>query len=134
MLLTWYIIPNPSLIQGKESLRTKLARVDFLGAFVLVSAISIFLLPLELAAELSWTHPFIIGSLSVSIVLGFLFILVEERWAREPILTPRLLAASDVLIPNTISFCQAAAQLGVRIFQPIPGRFSWSWLNAELVR
>jgi MFS family permease len=113
MMLTWCIIPNHSHVSKKESLQAKLARVDFLGALLLVSTISVFLLPLELVAEIPWANPVVLGSLGFSIVLFILFVLVETLWAKEPILVPRLLVSTNILVPNIITFCQAAAQLGV---------------------
>jgi hypothetical protein len=86
-----------------------------MGAFMLSSAILFFLLPLELAGNnIPWAHPLVYGLFILSIAICCLFIFVEAYWAKEPILAIRLLASWNIVIPNTVGFCQAAAQLGVR--------------------
>ncbi|KAJ5202097.1 uncharacterized protein N7498_006760 [Penicillium cinerascens] len=64
--------------------RTKLRRVDFLGAIVLVGAVLGFLLGLDRGSNVSWKLPLTIASLSVSIVLFVVFVLVEVYLAAEP--------------------------------------------------
>lgn len=64
--------------------KTKLRRVDFLGAFVLVGAVLGFLLGLDRGSNVSWKMPITIISLGVSVILFILFILVEIYLAAEP--------------------------------------------------
>jgi hypothetical protein len=66
-----------------------------------------------------WSHPLIYTLFVTSVLTAILYILYEEFWAKEPILTPRLLASRNVLVPNIVLFCQAAAQLGVSNLQHI---------------
>jgi hypothetical protein len=64
--------------------KTKLRRIDFLGAVVLVGAVLGFLVGLDRGSNVSWKLPLTIGSLSVSAVLFVIFILVEIYLAAEP--------------------------------------------------
>ncbi|KAJ5602106.1 hypothetical protein N7510_011640 [Penicillium lagena] len=64
--------------------KTKLRRIDFLGAIVLVGAVFGFLLGLDRGSNVSWKMPITIISLSVSVVLFVLFLLVEIYLAAEP--------------------------------------------------
>ncbi|KAJ5928260.1 Major facilitator superfamily domain general substrate transporter [Penicillium verhagenii] len=64
--------------------KTKLKRVDFLGAVVLVGAVLGFLIGLDRGSNVSWTMPLTIISLSVSAFLFIVFILVERHLAVEP--------------------------------------------------
>jgi hypothetical protein len=114
MLLTWMLVPNVGLVSSEGSIRSKFGRVDFLGAILLASATLLLLLPLELAGNvIPWTH-FLVFSLPVlSLALMIVFVYVENNLAKEPIFAPRILAAWNIILPNTINFCQAAAQLGV---------------------
>ena len=64
--------------------KTKLRRVDFLGAIVLVGAVLGFLLGLDRGSNVSWKMPLTIISLSVSVAMFVLFILVEVYFAAEP--------------------------------------------------
>lgn len=77
----------------KESVswREKLARVDFLGAFVLVSAVFTLLLGLDRGSNVSWKLPITIASLCISFPLFVLFILVEQRFAAEPFAPGRII-------------------------------------------
>lgn len=113
---SWALVPNRGgSVEDDGPWLSKLARVDFLGGLLLGSAILVFLLPLELAGTIiPWAHPLIYGLFAASVALGLLYIFVEISWAKEPILSPRLLMSKNILIPNTVTFCQTAAQLGVR--------------------
>ncbi|PYH98180.1 MFS multidrug transporter [Aspergillus ellipticus CBS 707.79] len=64
--------------------KTKLRRIDFPGAIVLVGAVFGFLLGLDRGSNVSWTMPTTIISLSVSAALFALFIVVEVFYASEP--------------------------------------------------
>ncbi|KAJ5774202.1 hypothetical protein N7457_009098 [Penicillium paradoxum] len=64
--------------------KTKLRRIDFLGAVVLVGAVLGFLIGLDRGSNVSWKLPLTIASLSVSAVLFVVFILVEIYLAAEP--------------------------------------------------
>lgn len=64
--------------------KTKLRRIDFLGAIVLVGAVLGFLIGLDRGSNVSWTLPLTIASLGISAVLFVVFILVEIHLAAEP--------------------------------------------------
>ncbi|RAH44057.1 putative MFS multidrug transporter [Aspergillus brunneoviolaceus CBS 621.78] len=64
--------------------RTKLGRIDFPGAIVLVGAVFGFLLGLDRGSNVSWTIPITVISLSVSGALFVLFVVVECFYAAEP--------------------------------------------------
>lgn len=64
--------------------KTKLRRIDFLGAVVLVGAVLGFLVGLDRGSNVSWRLPLTIASLAVSAVLFVVFILVEIYLAAEP--------------------------------------------------
>ncbi|KAI9039022.1 putative MFS multidrug transporter [Aspergillus affinis] len=64
--------------------KTKLQRIDFPGAIVLVGAVFSFLLGLDRGSNVSWSLPITIISLSVSAVLFVLFLVIEIYYAREP--------------------------------------------------
>ncbi|KAL3486219.1 major facilitator superfamily domain-containing protein [Aspergillus germanicus] len=119
MLLTWMLVPNVGLVSSEGSIRSKFGRVDFLGAILLASATLLLLLPLELAGNIiPWTH-FLVFSLPVlSFALMIVFVYVENNLVTEPIFAPRILATWNIILPNAINFCQAAAQLGMMYTVP----------------
>ncbi|KAF2798071.1 MFS general substrate transporter [Melanomma pulvis-pyrius CBS 109.77] len=118
-LLIWLLIPNRRS-PGTDSIARSLSRIDFAGSFLLASTILLFLLPLEVAGKhVPWTHPMIPSLFIASLLVLALFMAVEIRWAREPLMPVRLLLSRNVLVPNTVMFCQAAAQLGMMYTVPI---------------
>ncbi|KAJ5579663.1 uncharacterized protein N7459_005648 [Penicillium hispanicum] len=64
--------------------KTKLRRIDFLGAIVLVGAVLGFLLGLDRGSNVSWKMPLTIASLTISVALFILFVLIEIYLAAEP--------------------------------------------------
>jgi hypothetical protein len=64
--------------------KTKLRRIDFPGAIVLIGAVLGFLVGFDRGSNVSWTMPLTIVSLSVSACLFVLFIVVEIYYATEP--------------------------------------------------
>jgi hypothetical protein len=113
-ILIWLLIPNQHAVLTGAKFVEKLDRIDFIGAILLGFAILLCLLPLEIGGTLvPWNHPVIYILFAASVAIAVLYVLFEERWAKEPILSPRLLASRNVLASNVILFCQAAAQLGV---------------------
>ncbi|PVH69326.1 putative multidrug resistance protein fnx1 [Cadophora sp. DSE1049] len=122
MLLVWTMVPNTAFSKsaGSQNIKERLSRVDFMGALILVGTITTFLFPMELGGiAIPWTHPIIFTLLACFIVLSALFVVVETRVAKEPILSLSLLASWNVLLPNIVMFCQSAAQLGMMFTVPI---------------
>lgn len=70
--------------QDSSHWKTKLRRIDFLGAVVLVGAVLGVILGLDRGSNVSWTMPLTIISLSASAVLFVVFVFVEKYIALEP--------------------------------------------------
>ncbi|KAK9369171.1 major facilitator superfamily domain-containing protein [Lipomyces kononenkoae] len=69
-----------------------LARVDFAGAGTLVLWLVVFLFAVSVGGnQLPWTHPLVLLSLAISGGLLALYIYIELRVAREPIIPVQLL-------------------------------------------
>ncbi len=119
MALIWLLIPNHTTISKDDSVWGRLLRIDFGGILLLGLTILLVLLPFELAGtEIPWSHPGVIGSFVSALACGLGFLLYEKRYAKEPIIPLRLIFSRDVMLPNTVVFCQAAAQLGVSFYFP----------------
>ena len=125
IFLCWRTVPsnlsrrssNKSL-GNEEQLNTsgKLARIDFLGSSLLAIFILLLLLPLELGGEkVPWSHPLITGLFAAAAISLALFVLVEKRWAEEPVLDLDLFKQRDVVLGFLIMAFQSAAQLGVSL-------------------
>mgnify|MGYP001580749666 CR=1 FL=1 len=120
IISTYLLVPKqtaPPTGDVKEG--SKLARIDFTGAFLLAATILFFLLPLEITGEkIPWTHPLVLGLFASSIAMGGLFVFVETHWAKEPIFPLHILRSRHVIIPDILVFLQLAAQLGVCFPEP----------------
>ncbi|KAF5691024.1 major facilitator family transporter fnx1 [Fusarium denticulatum] len=82
----------------KQSDKSRLSRVDFSGAFTLSLTLILLLLGLNCGGNLvAWSHPLVLVSLSLSVAAAGAFVLVESRWATEPIIPMHLLLDQTVL-------------------------------------
>ncbi|KAL9018750.1 MAG: hypothetical protein Q9185_003980 [Variospora sp. 1 TL-2023] len=99
--------------------KKKLARVDFLGAFVLVSAVFTLLLGLDRGSNDSWTILVTIVSLSISFPLFILFALVEQRFAAEPFAPSRIIWDRSLVACYLCNFFSFAGYLSVIFYIPL---------------
>ncbi|KAL9593502.1 MAG: hypothetical protein Q9179_005848 [Wetmoreana sp. 5 TL-2023] len=99
--------------------KTKLARVDFLGALVLVSAVFTLLLGLDRGSNVSWSIPITIASLSISFPLFILFVLVEQRFAAEPFAPSRIIWDRSLVACYFCNFFGYAGYLSVLFYLPL---------------
>jgi MFS family permease len=93
--LVYFFVRFPSKAPlSRESWRSKLAKIDYLGSITLAGAVGSLLLSISIktsakpssGGEYTWSHPLIWGLLIASVVLTSLFLLVETRCAVQPIL------------------------------------------------
>lgn len=87
--------------RDKTHWKTKLRRIDFLGAIVLVGAVLGFLVGLDRGSNVSWKLPITIASLSISIALFALFVIVEVYVAAEPF------APGHIIFDRSLFACYA---------------------------
>ena len=93
-LLVFFTIDIPV----RETDRSRILRVDFLGAITLVISLVLLLAGLNSGGNLvAWTHPLVLTALPLSLVFLLVFIFVEDRVAAEPIIPVRLLLRRTVL-------------------------------------
>jgi EmrB/QacA subfamily drug resistance transporter len=94
-------------------------KIDWLGAGLVVSAVSSLLLYLNWAGEhYGWTDPVALALVVASIVLTVVFVLVELR-VEEPIIPMQLFRNSIFTISNLYGFIMGFAMFGGVIFLPI---------------
>lgn len=75
----------------KETNKSRIKRVDFLGAATLVVSLVLLLLGLNSGGNIvPWTHPLVLVSLPLSLVFFLAFIYVEDQVVSEPIIPVRL--------------------------------------------
>ncbi|KAL0575146.1 hypothetical protein V5O48_006823 [Marasmius crinis-equi] len=102
-----------------QSIKEKLNRVDFTGAFCLVFAISTLLLGLDRAADVAWIDPFTIGLIVLAVILAILFWNVEAKIATEPFAPPHIMAHKNLLGCYFCDFFSIAADSCLIFFLPL---------------
>lgn len=113
-------------IPVKESDKSKIKRVDFLGAFTLVAALVLLLLGLNSGGNaVPWNHPLVYISLPFAGILLGAFVYIEHRVAKEPIIPVRLLlyrtVASGCFVNWTITMAYFAYIYYVPVYFQVRG-------------
>ncbi|HEY3081663.1 MAG TPA: MDR family MFS transporter [Chloroflexota bacterium] len=94
-------------------------RIDFLGAGLIIAAVSSLLLYLDYVGRAyGWTSPVGFALLGVFVALAALFVVVELR-ASEPIIPMRLFRNPVFRVANLYGFCAGATMFGGIIFLPL---------------
>ncbi|HVY15744.1 MAG TPA: MDR family MFS transporter [Rhodopila sp.] len=94
-------------------------RIDWVGAFLLTTAVSALLLVLSWGGvEMPWTSPPIFALGAAGVVLLAL-LTVQERRFSDPLLPPRLFANSVFVRGVAIAFCGALALFGGSFLLPL---------------
>ena len=94
-ILVCLTLKNPP---PKPNDKSRLSRVDFVGAFTLSLTLVLLILGLSSGGNVvEWTHPLVLVSVSLSVVAAGAFVLVETKWASEPIMPMHLLLNRTVL-------------------------------------
>ncbi|HEV2128725.1 MAG TPA: MDR family MFS transporter [Thermomicrobiales bacterium] len=100
-------------------LRRREHAIDYLGAGLVVAAVSSLLLYLNWAGDhWGWGDPRALALLGAAIVLTVVFILVENR-VREPIVPMRLFRNGIFSVGNAFGFLSGLAMFGGVIFLPL---------------
>ena len=85
-------------IPVKQSSKSALKRIDFLGAAALITTLVLLLLGLNSGGNVvPWNHPLIYTTLPLSFVFLLLFIYIESEYASEPVIPVKLLLNRTVL-------------------------------------
>lgn len=117
LALVLWKLPEPketALEEDTDSqpIGSKISRVDFAGAAMLVATVLTGLLSLDFCTKHGLG--FVVYSLVGAFVLSlFLFCAIEKYYAKEPILPLELIFKREVLTSYSIVCFQAAGQFGV---------------------
>lgn len=92
-------------------------KIDYIGATMLVAAVSLLLLALEFGNSDGWASAHIIGYFAAAVVLAAVFIWWEGRVA-EPILPLKMFRNRTITISTAIGFIMMAGMIGAIIYVP----------------
>jgi len=112
------------VITGREvaSVKTKLLRVDFKGAFTLVLAIFTFLLSLDLSINsigFPISSPITLSILLGSVLLFVSFYHIEKSYSAEPFCPPDLIKRREILSPCAANFFGFGSVMAVLFHVPL---------------
>lgn len=99
--------------------KTKLRRVDFVGAIVLVAAVLLLLLGLDRGSNDSWSAMFTIVSLCLAFPLSALFVLVELKVATEPFAPGRIIFERSLVACYICNFFNFGGWLTILFYIPL---------------
>jgi len=99
--------------------KTKLARIDFPGAFVLVLAVFTLLLGLDRGSNVAWSAPITIASLCTSVPLFILFVVIEQKYAAEPFAPGRVIFERSLFAAYLCNFFSFGGWLGCIFYLPL---------------
>ncbi|RUS17289.1 major facilitator superfamily domain-containing protein [Endogone sp. FLAS-F59071] len=109
-----------NLPYDRSSLIEKLKRVDFAGTLVLIAAVICILLPITWGGETyAWSSPIEISLFIVAVILLGLFVIVEWKFAREPIMPLRLFKNRSIVAVFITQFFVGMAFFGYIFYLPI---------------
>ncbi len=94
----------------------KLLRIDFIGAFTLVSAVFLLLFGLDNGSNEGWDKKITVVPLALTPVLFAIFVLVEAKVAKEPFAPGHVIFHPPLLAAYGANFFGVAGQMGVFFF------------------
>ena len=105
--------------QEDSDWKTKLKRVDFIGAFVMVFAVFALVLGLDRGSNVSWRSTTTIVSLCVSALLFPLFGIIEQKVALEPFTPSRIIFDRGMFACYASVFFSSGGWLAALFYLPL---------------
>ncbi|KAI5821460.1 major facilitator superfamily domain-containing protein [Pyronema omphalodes] len=109
----------PSTPISTTPFKTRLMRVDFLGAFILVLAVLSLLLGLDMASNISLTSPIVVAALTSAVTLFITFACVEGWVAAEPFAPGPIVRERTILSASMSNFFAFAAHMNLLFYTPL---------------
>ena len=104
---------------SKESLSTRLKRVDFAGAILIVSAVAALLIGFDQGSNDSWGSPTTMVCLIASAFLFALFFYIETNVAVEPFAPKSVLFDRTLAACLASNFCAYGSWFGILYYLPL---------------
>ncbi|KAI8808099.1 major facilitator superfamily domain-containing protein [Cladochytrium replicatum] len=119
-LVILYFLAFPKDTEAENSLREKLLSIDYLGVFLLVSAITALLLPTQLGGTTwAWNAPQTIILFIVSVMLFIIFVVVENRIAKQPVIPPSMFINLSVYFSIGVAIFLGGAFFAINYYVPL---------------
>lgn len=115
-ILVFFLVRIPP----KKSDKSRLSRVDFLGSFILLVTLILFLLGINSGGNVvPWTHPLVLISLPLSLVTLAIFVYAEAYVASEPVIPVKLLLNRTVAAACLTNWFTTMAYFMITFYIPI---------------
>ena len=99
--------------------KSKLRRVDFAGAIVLICAVFTLLLGLDRGSNVAWSAPVTLVSLCLSPPLFILLVLIEHKFAVEPFAPGRIVFEKSLFACYLVNFFSFGGLMSVIFYLPL---------------
>ncbi|CAO3650651.1 unnamed protein product [Cunninghamella echinulata] len=128
LLITLYVttclLTNYNLEENKEEqdmkLWQRLKKIDYAGAFTIVTAVVAFLIATSLGGNIRpWSDPLVVSCLIASAVLLVLFCIVEANWATNPLMPWPIISSRTPLSCSLANFWIVMANTAVIYITPL---------------
>lgn len=102
-LIVSIVVIAAILINLDRDLTRERERIDYLGAILLTSSITLLLLYITRGPSIGWTSLINLELLGIGIFLGIMFML-QERRAEEPLVHLKLMSQRNMSVSNVVGF------------------------------
>lgn len=116
-LSVYFILHLPK--QDDSHWREKLAKIDFLGALTLITAVFCLLLGLDRGSNIAWLDTLTIVCCSVSIPIFAIFIFVEMKLASHPFAPGHIIFERSLFASYLVNFLIVGSYLGIVFYLPL---------------
>ena len=100
--------------RGSGRFNEFLRSMDWLGGLFSAICITTGLGTIGLGGEkLPWSHPLIISAIAACVMSAFFFVLTEQRFAKHPLIPPKLVTHNGIGAMCVIQILLCAARFGV---------------------
>ena len=94
-------------------------KVDFLGAFILIFAVTALLLGLDRGSNVAWDSPFTIVCLALIVPAFVAFLWVELKFASNPFAPGRIIFDRGMFAAYLLNFFSLAGWFGIIFYLPL---------------
>ncbi|KAF2663551.1 vacuolar basic amino acid transporter 2 [Microthyrium microscopicum] len=117
LLSVWWLLRLPRT--DESHWKEKIKRVDFLGAAILLAAVTALLVGLDRGSNVSWTNTTTIICISIAIPLFVVFILVEIYVASEPFAPGHIMLERSLVAAYLCNFFSFSGWLAAIFYVPL---------------
>ncbi|KAF9280365.1 hypothetical protein BGZ68_007287 [Mortierella alpina] len=115
-----FITVNLDLPTPTGSLTDKVKRIDYMGSLLLMASVIMILLPLSWGGHTySWSSGIVIGLLCAGFAVAAIFVVVEWRIAKEPILPVHLFKIRNLWATYGSLFFSGMSFFGILFYLPV---------------